>query len=161
MRDLSSNTQKPFLNGCEALDGALLILRCAGLFLAATFGRQKCLSLWNQLHSGQPLSAWGLTRFLWHFGFPAPAFFAVLAALNESLVSLMITVGLLTRLSSFVAAMGMAVAFCISVKLGEDSLRAFLYLFIFAALSIMGPGRISIDYLLDRQAIARALRSHS
>src|SRR5215470_10453338 len=134
------------------LDTALLVLRCAGLFLAVTFGQQKVLSLWQQLRSGQPLDAWGFTQFLRQFHFPAPALFAVLAALNESVAALLVTIGLFTRLTAFVAASGMAVAFCVSMKLHEEALGALLYLFMFAALVILGPGRFSMDRWLKRRA---------
>lgn len=132
------------------------MLRCAGLFLVLTFGRQKALSLWHELRSGQPLDTWGFTQFLRQFHFPAPAIFAVIAALNESIVSLLITVGLFTRMASLVVASGMVVAFCISMKLQEEPLRALLYVFMFAALAVTGPGRFSIDYLLKRRFESRA-----
>jgi uncharacterized membrane protein YphA (DoxX/SURF4 family) len=45
----------------------------------------------------------------------------------------------------------MAGALYTSVGLGEDWLRAALYLIIFAVLSLTGPGRFSLDYLLKRK----------
>lgn len=136
-------------------DMALLLLRCSGLFLALTFGQQKALALWHYLLSGQPLAAWDMTQFLRQFHFPAPALFAVLATLNESLVTLLITAGFYTRLAAMVATSGMIVAFCVSMKLGEEPLRALLYVFIFACVAIAGPGRFSIDYLLKRRGESR------
>lgn len=148
------------INGSSGrhLDAALLLLRSAGLFLALTFGRQKVFSLWDQLFSGQSLGGWDLTQFLRHFHFPAPSLFSVLATLNESLVALFITAGFFTRISSLVAAAGMGVAFCISLKLGEEPLRALLYLAIFAAIALTGPGRFSIDYILERRPKSAPLR---
>jgi hypothetical protein len=49
------------------LDTALLVLRCAGLFLVVTFGQQKALSLWQQMRSGQPLDTRGFAQFLRQF----------------------------------------------------------------------------------------------
>ena len=70
--------------------------------------------------------------------------------MNESLIALLVAAGFLTRLASLIVALGMFVAFSISMKLGEDPLRALLYLFIFGSLAIAGPGRISIDSLRAR-----------
>jgi len=38
-----------------------------------------------------------------------------------------------------------------SVRLGEDWLRAALYLIIFVALILTGPGKFSLDHLLKRK----------
>jgi len=44
----------------------------------------------------------------------------------------------------------MAGALYTSVQLGEDWLRAALYLIIFTTLILTGPGEFSLDYLLKR-----------
>jgi uncharacterized membrane protein YphA (DoxX/SURF4 family) len=148
MNAIAGKHLKTNLNSDSRLNAALLLLRCAGLFLALTFGRQKVVGLWDHAHSGLPLDAWGMTQFLRQFGFPAPSFFAVVATLNESLVALLLTVGFFTRFASLMLASGMAVAFWISMKLGEEPVRAWLYLFMFSAIAITGPGRLSVDHLL-------------
>jgi putative oxidoreductase len=130
------------------MDAGLLILRCAGLFLALTFGRQKVGWLIELIRSHHTLSSWDFARFLQGLGFPAPSLLAICAVVNESVTALFISVGFLTRLSASCAALGMAVAFYVSMRLHEDALRAFLYCAMFAALAITGPGRFSTDYLL-------------
>jgi len=45
----------------------------------------------------------------------------------------------------------MAGALYTSVRLGEDWLRAALYLMIFVALILTGPGKFSLDQLLKRK----------
>jgi uncharacterized membrane protein YphA (DoxX/SURF4 family) len=45
----------------------------------------------------------------------------------------------------------MAGALYASLRLGEDWLRAALYLIIFSALALSGPGKFSIDQLIDRK----------
>ena len=45
----------------------------------------------------------------------------------------------------------MAGALYTSVRLGEDWLRAALYLIIFGALSLSGPGKFSFGHLLKRK----------
>ena len=128
-----------------AADVGLLLLRGAGLLLASTFGRQKIVGLAAHLQTGAPLDAWGLARFLRSLGFPAPALLAFGAALNESAVALFVAAGFFTRLFAASLAAGMSVAFFVSLKLGEEPLRALLYAFIFAAVAVAGPGRFSID----------------
>jgi len=110
------------------------------------------------IRAGQPLFSSGLAPLIGAMGLPAPGFLAVCAVLNESLGALFIASGLLARLSSAVGAVGMAVAFCVSLRLDEEPLRAALYFIIFAGLAITGPGRFSIDRLLSRRKFRRLAR---
>jgi uncharacterized membrane protein YphA (DoxX/SURF4 family) len=130
-----------------SLDLALLVLRAAGLLLVLTFGRLKFLSLAEQIYSGRHLNEWGMTAFLRDLRFPIPSLFAVLVTLNESVVALLIAIGLLTRTAASIAACGMVVAFSVSLRLGEEPLRALLYVFIFASVAILGPGKVSVDFM--------------
>jgi uncharacterized membrane protein YphA (DoxX/SURF4 family) len=132
-------------------DAALLLLRGAGLMLALTFGRQKVVGYIALIRAGQPLASSGLAPLIAALGLPAPGFLGVCAVLNESIGASLIAFGLLTRVAAAVGAVGMAVAFYVSVRLGEDQFRAALYLIIFAALAIAGPGRFSLDHLLWRR----------
>jgi putative oxidoreductase len=133
------------------VDIGLLVLRSAGLFLAATFGRQKVLGYAEIIRAGLPLASSGLTPLIRMMGLPLPAFLGVCAVLNESIGALLMACGFLTRWAAAVAVLGMAVAVYISLRLGEEPLRALLYLVIFAALGLTGPGRFSIDYLLAKR----------
>jgi uncharacterized membrane protein YphA (DoxX/SURF4 family) len=90
----------------------------------------------------------GLAPLIAHVGFPLPVLLALWITFNESIGAFLIGCGFLTRLAAASAAFGMAGAFYTSVKLGEDWLRAALYLIIFAALALAGPGKFSIDHLL-------------
>jgi uncharacterized membrane protein YphA (DoxX/SURF4 family) len=45
----------------------------------------------------------------------------------------------------------LGVSFYTSVRLGEDWLRAALYLIIFITLILTGPGEFSLDHLLKRK----------
>ena len=138
------------------IDIGLLVMRAAALFLALTFGWQKVSGYIALLRAGQSLSTSGLAPLIRMMGLPAPAFLAVCAVLNESLGALFIACGFLTRLSAAVGALGMATAFYISMRLGEDPLRATLYFVIFFGLTITGPGRISIDHLLQSRLKGRS-----
>jgi uncharacterized membrane protein YphA (DoxX/SURF4 family) len=129
-------------------DIALLILRGAGFLLAFTFGIQKIGWYVVAFHKGQSWSSIGLAPLIAHVGFPLPVLLALWVTFNESIGAFLIGCGFLTRLAAASAAFGMAGAFYTSVKLGEDWLRTALYLIIFAALALAGPGKFSIDHLL-------------
>jgi len=135
------------------IDAGLLVLRGAGLFLAITFGRQKLLGYIELVRTGQSLSSSGLAPLIRAMGLPAPGFLAICAVLNESIGALFIAGGFLTRLFSAVGALGMAVAFYVSLRLGEEPLRAALYVIIFAGLAVTGPGKYSVDFLARRRRL--------
>jgi uncharacterized membrane protein YphA (DoxX/SURF4 family) len=122
----------------------LLILRSSGLFLLLTFGWQKLFGLAQIIHAGASLSSAGLGPLIRDVGFPAPALAAVYVTLSESMIAL----GLFTRLSAACAALSMAGAFYFSLRVGEEPLRAALYLLIFGVLALTDPGKFSIDHLL-------------
>jgi uncharacterized membrane protein YphA (DoxX/SURF4 family) len=82
-------------------------------------------------------------------GFPAPVILALWITFNESIGALFLGCGLFTRVLAASAALGMAGALYTSVRLGEDWLRAALYLIVFIGLSLTGPGKLSVDRLLQ------------
>jgi putative oxidoreductase len=143
-------------------DLGLLILRLAGLYLAVAHGWGKIVGL-----------ASGETRFLEgveRLGFPMPLAFAWAAALSEFLGGLAIALGLFTRWAAAFAAFTMCVAAFgghralsqLSAWLGlvpasEDLKKwgnpelAFVYMLIFLAVALLGPGRLSVDSKLGRK----------
>jgi len=127
---------------------ALLVLRGAGFLLALTFGVQKIGWYWSALHAGKSISSIGLAPLIAKMGFPVPVALAIWITFNESIGAFLIGCGFLTRLLSASLALGMAGALYVSVRLGEDWLRAALYLIIFTALGMTGPGEFSLDRLL-------------
>ena len=129
-------------------DSGFLILRGAGFLLALTFGVQKIGWYWSALHAGKPFSSIGLAPLIAKMGFPIPIALATWITFNESIGAFLIGCGFLTRLLSASLALGMAGALYVSVRLGEDWLRAALYLIIFTALILTGPGEFSLDRLL-------------
>ena len=64
-------------------------------------------------------------------GFPASVILALWITFNESIGALFLGCGLFTRVLAASAALGMAGALYTSVRLGEDWLRAALYLIVF------------------------------
>jgi uncharacterized membrane protein YphA (DoxX/SURF4 family) len=133
---------------------ALLILRGAGFLLALTFGVQKIGWYWSALHAGKSFQSIGLAPLIAKMGFPIPVVLAIWIMFNESIGAFVVGCGFLTRLLSASLALGMAGALYVSVRLGEDWLRAALYLIIFTVLSMTGPGEFSLDRLLFRNRSA-------
>jgi uncharacterized membrane protein YphA (DoxX/SURF4 family) len=133
-----------------------LILRGAGFLLAATFGLQKIGWYWTAFHAGKSLSAIGLAPLIGGMGFPIPVVLALWITFNESIGALLIACGFLTRILAVSAALGMAGALYTSVRLDDDWLRAALYLIVFVALALIGPGKFSVDYLVERKTAAPA-----
>jgi len=133
-----------------------LILRGAGFLLAATFGLQKIGWYWTAFHAGKSLLAIGLAPLIGKMGFPIPVVLALWITFNESIGALLIGCGFLTRILAASAALGMAGALYTSVRLDEDWLRAALYLIVFVALALIGPGKFSVDYLIKRKTAAHA-----
>ncbi len=132
-------------------DLGLLILRVAGFLLVFTFGIQKIGWYWSALHGGKSFSSIGLAPLIAKMGFPIPVALAIWITFNESIGAFLIGCGFLTRLLAASLAIGMGGALYTSVRLGEDWLRAALYLIIFIALTFTGAGKFSVDHLLKRK----------
>ena len=135
----------------EQKDLGLLILRGAGPLLALTFGVQKIGWYWSALHVGKSFSSIGLAPLIARMGFPIPVALAIWITFNESIGAFLTGCGFLTRLLAASLALGIAGALYTSVRLGEDWLRAALYLIIFIALTFTGAGKFSVDHLLKRK----------
>jgi uncharacterized membrane protein YphA (DoxX/SURF4 family) len=143
------------------LDLGLLALRSAGFLLALTFGLQKIGWYISAFHSDKPFSSVGLAPLIAQVGFPGPVILALWITFNESIGALLIGCGLFTRIVAVSAALGMAGALYTSLRLNEDWLRAALYLIAFIALSLTGPGKLSIDRLLQIRKTNRSARTAS
>ena len=142
-------------------DLALLILRLAGGGLALAHGWGKVVAL--SAGQGERLVA-GVTS----LGFPAPGLFAWAAGLAEFAGGLCVLLGLATRVAAAFAAFTMLVAafgqhkahLQLLSKLGlmqsgADALKAWgnpelalVYLSIFLAVALLGPGRFALDAMI-------------
>ena len=145
-------------------DLASLLLRLAGIGLAIGHGWGKVVALFAG--GGDRLVAGA-----GNLGFPMPEVFAWAAALSEFAGGLLVALGLGTRIAASFAGFTMAVAAFLRhrfhqhllVALGlahasADDLKswgnpelALAYLLGFLAVILLGPGRISLDYLLFRR----------
>ena len=140
------------------IDSGLLLLRAAGFLLAFTFGVQKIGWYVTAFHAGKPWSSIGLTPLIAHVGFPLPVILALWITLNESIGAFLIGIGFVSRFAAVSVALGMIGALYTSVRLGEDWLRAALYLIIFIGLVFTGPGKFSIDHLMQKRKTNRNAR---
>ena len=141
------------------LDLGLFVLRTAGFFLAFTFGIQKIGWYIAGFHLNKAFSSIGLAPLIAKMGLPAAVILALWITFNESIGAFLIGCGLFTRLLACSAALGMAGALYTSVRLGEDWLRAALYLIAFASLSLTGGVRFSIDRRLQIRKTNRSGRA--
>lgn len=128
------------------IDWGLLVLRGAGCFLVATFGWSKVRDLVAEIARGVPLNQAGLAPLIHGMGFPFAGLLAVYVTLCESLAAVLVASGLWTRAAAACLAVSMTGAFFYSARVGEEPLRALLYLTVFAALALTGPGKLSIDH---------------
>jgi putative oxidoreductase len=132
-------------------DLGLLVLRGAALLLLVVYGWRKFLALFLVIGSGR-LSSWGFAGQIAKVGFPASVLLAIFVALCESVGALFIALGLCTRVSAFLLAVSMSGALYFSLRMGEASWHfAGLYCLSFLVLGLTGPGKFSIDYLLQRR----------
>lgn len=140
------------------INRGLLVLRTTGFLLASTFGIQKIGWYLTAIHAGKPFSSIGLAPLIARVGFPLPVILALWITLNESIGALFVGIGFLSRFAAASIALGMIGALYTSVRLGEDWLRAALYLIIFTGLTFTGPGRFSVDQLLKKRKTNRTAR---
>jgi len=145
-----------------AKDLGLLLLRLTGLYLAVSHGYGKLVGL-----------AAGETRFVdgvASLGFPMPVLFAWAATLAEFLGGLAVAAGLFTRWSAVAVAFTMLVAafgrhhalghlasWLRIAPVSEETAKswgnpelAVVYLAVFAAVALLGPGRFSVDAKMGR-----------
>lgn len=134
-----------------SIGAGLAILRVGfGLMLAFVHGWQKLADAARFLFEGH---AWGFVGLVSSLGFPMPAFFAVCAALGESAGALCVACGFLTRASAAAVTITMVVAAYTSARTGTSIELACLYAIPFTAVAITGPGKFSLDSLLNRSRL--------
>jgi putative oxidoreductase len=134
-------------------DIGLLILRVGvGAMMALGHGKSKMFGE-DRLGPPEQLIA-GVQR----MGFPAPTFFAWMAALTEFAGGLLLAVGILTRPAAAALTFNMLVAALVahasdplfSTGAGPAKEPALLYAIPFLSLIFLGAGRYSVDGLLNR-----------
>lgn len=123
-------------------DYAALLLRIGvGILLFAFHGWGKIVAAYKHLILGQP---WGFVGTVQGIGFPIPTLFATLAALAESLGSVLLILGLFGRWPALIIAINMTVAVYRHLSRGEAGESAFLFLIPAVALALTGPGQFAV-----------------
>jgi len=122
------------------------VLRLGGLLLVSTFGWGKLVGEIRHIVAGENLNQAGLAPLIHSAGFPAAALLAMYVALCESVAASFVAFGFLTRISGLALTLSMSGAFYVSLRLGEEPLRAASYLVLFATLALVGPGSWSLDW---------------
>jgi putative oxidoreductase len=126
-------------------DVGLLLLRAGtGLLLFGYHGWGKLKAAAAFLFAG---AEWGFPQGVANLEFPFPVFFAVCAALAESVAALLLAAGLWTRYAAAVVAFNMAVAFYHHARSDWKVEFALLYLLPAALFVLVPPGRLSLDAL--------------
>ncbi|HUG44489.1 MAG TPA: DoxX family protein [Acidobacteriota bacterium] len=138
-------------------DFGILLLRLSGAYLALGHGWPKIQTVWS--------GSSGFVDGVANLGFPAPWLFAWAAALAETVGGLLVAFGLLTLPAAAFAAFTMLVAAFLRHRAVDHFLSfigwspqdpellrswgnpelAVVYLLIFLALILLGPGRLSLD----------------
>jgi len=134
-------------------DYGLLVLRGSAALLLIVYGWKKFTWLFPLISGRVPWSSWGFAAQIGKMGFPLPILLAVFVVLCESVGALFIALGLFTRVSAALTAISMAGALYFSLRVGEASWQlAALYFLSFITLALTGPGKFSIDQLLNHGA---------
>ena len=134
-----------------ALDTGLLVLRVGfGLSLLIIFGLTKLHDAWAYIHTGQ----WQFVDFNRRVGLPFPVFVAFVQTLNESLGALSLAAGFFARFAAAALATGFTAATICSLKMGEAAwLTAAYFALTFLSLFLTGPGRFSLDHVLQARKL--------
>ena len=139
----TSSAESPWRTFVRTL--ATLFLRAgAGAILAINHVIPELVPAWHFVWDSQP---WGFVGMLAEMGTPFPALIAPAYILVASLAILALVFGLITRLSAIVLTILAVIAFPTAYAVGfaETSL---LYILIFGAIVLLGPGILSLDALL-------------
>jgi putative oxidoreductase len=131
----------------------------APLLLRLVIGLIFIQTGWGKLHSLD-----NVTEFFTNLGIPMPHANAVVVACTEFFGGAALILGVATRLAALPLAVTMMVAMITAVwpKL-EDKMdlfgkEEFVYLIIFLAIALIGPGLISVDHLIAKRLDAAAAK---
>jgi putative oxidoreductase len=132
------------VNFMSNADAALLWLRvAAGGLMFVLHGAARLGFVYGYLVLKQP---WPFVGVVERLGFPAPALFAIASSLAESIAAALLVLGFQTRWAAAVLAFNMAVATWIGLPRGAGGMELpGLYLAVYIAILIAGPGQFSLD----------------
>ncbi len=125
--------------------GLLLVRLAAGLMLVGFHGWEKLMAAIGYVFQGHE---WRFVNGVASLGFPIPGFFAVCAALAESVGALLLAAGLFTRYVAAIVAFNFVVATYRHLSTDMRFELAGLYLAVALLFVFASPGRFSLDGLL-------------
>ncbi len=124
-------------------DLALFLLRVGiGVGLALLHGQSKLNAAVSHLFQG---AEWKFIDSVASLGFPAPTFFAIAAALSESIAAYLVLFGFATRAATPFIGFTMVVAIYRHLSAGQGAELPALYLLGAIVIGIGGPGIYSFD----------------
>ncbi len=130
------------------MDLGNLILRVvsgASMIIFHSWG--KLIGLFNFLN-GKP---WKFVEAVQIIGLPLPVLFAILATLIEFVGSILVILGLFTRVSAIGLALVMLFAIYFHIITKTSAELALIYLSIFVFLALVGAGNFSLDNRLAKK----------
>ena len=130
------------------MDLGNLILRVvsgASMIIFHSWG--KLIGLFNFLN-GKP---WKFVEAVQIIGLPLPVLFAILATLIEFVGSILVILGLFTRVSAIGLALVMLFAIYFHIITKTSAELALIYLSIFVFLALVGAGKFSLDNRLAKK----------
>ncbi|MFN4244804.1 MAG: DoxX family protein [Brevinematia bacterium] len=131
------------------IDLGVLILRViTGMLMVMLHGWGKILGVVGFL-SGKE---WKFVNVVSSLGFPVPGLFAILAGVVEFFSSILVILGILTRVNAGLLSFVMLVAVYYNTKTGASYELALIYFVIFLCLILIGGGKYSLDrYFLKKK----------
>ena len=129
-------------------DVGLLILRVGyASLMFGLHGWPRLMRVYNHFVLGQP---WGFIGVVEHIGLPFPLFFALASTVAESICSLLVGLGIGTRLAAAVISCNMAVAVYSEAYKGDSIDLPGMYLLVGVSLMILGGGSLTVRPLFAR-----------
>ena len=133
--------------GLIVRDAGLLILRwCAGLALIFFHAWDEMTAGWQHIWHKTP---WPYALEITERGFPLPEAVAIVSAVAAMLCSVLLVSGLLCRVSALVLLIGTLVAIFLYARIPSMGEMLLLYAGIYGVLLLCGPGRFSLEALLN------------
>jgi putative oxidoreductase len=159
MTSLASKVQRAYsllISGCNSLQSLFL------LFVRLYWGWQFCQTGWGKLHNLPHV-----IEFFTSLGIPAPALNAYFVSGLEFFGGILLALGLGSRLLALMFTADMFVAYITADREAltsifskpDDFIAATPFAFLMASLIILifGPGRFSLDYLIERYWLNRSI----
>jgi putative oxidoreductase len=158
-----SNTGNRILRVYDGFARAISSLQLPFLLLVRVYwGWQISQNGWGKLHNLA-----NVTQFFASLGLPAPGFTATFVSSFEFVCGILLALGLLSRIAALGLVIDMFTAYwtadheaLVAVISNPNKFQAadpFIFFFVGLLILIFGPGKISLDHLLDR-AVRKTLR---